>query len=575
MFALLSTCLVVAFCIRVRVFACLLMYVLIGFNVVETPRNIAFCSYTILPESSEVLVVEDATQDPRFSHNPAVLGPPFIRFYAGAALIIDGVRIGSLCISDFQPRTFDINQRMNLLDIGYAVSSCIQERRRMHMDHNMERSHMMLSMMQGLRTPLFAMDMGVSVLQQEKEMFAAFVKSQQQAQQAQQAQQQQSTNHAKLFVSTVDDLCSSVNKLKMAVESTVILGKAFAASYPTNTHAMKDDIHKQHQQQQQHLKPTNGKANGQSNGQHYTPPVIMASAVALDIDTFLSQMKMVASIIGGKRVNWGECVSFLELLSANKHDQTPIQTPLHTPTQTGVDTNTPQHTQQQQQSRSLSLDGSAFVNAGSVKSFPDGINFVILSVLNHIQAFDFTDSRIDIDVCVNPCSSNDCMCALTPNNNIQSYCYLCDSSPDTVTDTHGNLTLTIRSRCLRAKDFDTQSHACGTSSAQSTSELQLAELSLQNSIDQVLKNIGGRFFIRSLDTTLEPTTDGCGDDDNDDNIAEQKIRTVDCFMCELPYVVIPNTPDGQNVSAASTPALEASAPAVRYSLVYMWMMNNF
>src|SRR4051812_17642257 len=51
----------------------------LGLNLTETPRDIAFCAYTILRD--EVCVVEDATRDVRFAGNPLVTGYPGIRFY--------------------------------------------------------------------------------------------------------------------------------------------------------------------------------------------------------------------------------------------------------------------------------------------------------------------------------------------------------------------------------------------------------------------------------------------------------------------------------------------------------------
>jgi len=59
----------------------------VGLDFIQTDRNSAFCAYTVLPQSPDVLVIADALSDERFSKNVLVTGFPFIRFYAGAALI--------------------------------------------------------------------------------------------------------------------------------------------------------------------------------------------------------------------------------------------------------------------------------------------------------------------------------------------------------------------------------------------------------------------------------------------------------------------------------------------------------
>lgn len=74
-----------------------------GLDCGETTREVSFCRHNIYDE--DVLVVEDATEDPRFADNPMVTGPPGIRFYAGAPLVAPGGHVvGSLCVIDTEPR---------------------------------------------------------------------------------------------------------------------------------------------------------------------------------------------------------------------------------------------------------------------------------------------------------------------------------------------------------------------------------------------------------------------------------------------------------------------------------------
>lgn len=98
-----------------------------GLDIEGTPRDIAFCSFAILSE--EMLVVEDATDDPRFQHNPLVEGMPFIRFYAGAPLTVDGeLRVGTLCIFDDKPRSFGAADRARLTELAQIVVDLIELR---------------------------------------------------------------------------------------------------------------------------------------------------------------------------------------------------------------------------------------------------------------------------------------------------------------------------------------------------------------------------------------------------------------------------------------------------------------
>jgi len=92
----------------------------VGMERGQTTRDDAFCAHTIL--NDEVLTVPDATLDERFHDNPFVTGDPNIRFYAGYPLTVgNGMRLGSLCLCDTKPRTFDEEDHVLLRDLGKMV----------------------------------------------------------------------------------------------------------------------------------------------------------------------------------------------------------------------------------------------------------------------------------------------------------------------------------------------------------------------------------------------------------------------------------------------------------------------
>jgi diguanylate cyclase (GGDEF)-like protein len=100
-----------------------------GFEALSTPRDMAFCAHAIA--GHEPLVVNDALQDERFNTNPLVVGPPHIRFYAGAPLCTErGYNLGTLCVLDLQPRDFDSQQVHRLKGLAALLMNEIEWRHR-------------------------------------------------------------------------------------------------------------------------------------------------------------------------------------------------------------------------------------------------------------------------------------------------------------------------------------------------------------------------------------------------------------------------------------------------------------
>jgi PAS domain S-box-containing protein len=95
----------------------------------ETPRPTSFCAHAMLRD--EVMIVPDATLDPRFAHTDLVTGDPHIRFYAGAPLVTsEGVPLGALCVIDGAPRAgLSALQHEGLRVLADSVMARLRDRR--------------------------------------------------------------------------------------------------------------------------------------------------------------------------------------------------------------------------------------------------------------------------------------------------------------------------------------------------------------------------------------------------------------------------------------------------------------
>ncbi len=104
-----------------------------GLTATQTPREISFCQHTVALD--EMMVIRDASKDPRFATNPLVTGPPHIRFYAGMpvrALGPDGVTrlpVGALCVADTRPHDPSPDKLDMLRGMAQVVDALLEARR--------------------------------------------------------------------------------------------------------------------------------------------------------------------------------------------------------------------------------------------------------------------------------------------------------------------------------------------------------------------------------------------------------------------------------------------------------------
>lgn len=101
----------------------------VGLPFTQTPRDASFCAHAIL-EPAQVMVVTDASQDPRFARNPMVLSDPGVRFYAGAPLVSPaGLAIGTVCVIDSIPRELDDRQIQAMKALSRQVVAQLELRK--------------------------------------------------------------------------------------------------------------------------------------------------------------------------------------------------------------------------------------------------------------------------------------------------------------------------------------------------------------------------------------------------------------------------------------------------------------
>lgn len=92
----------------------------VGLSITELPRFSSFCGHAILRR--DIFVIPDTKQDERFSDNPLVVEPPFVRFYAGCPLAsAEGLLVGTLSVLDYRPREMSEADLKALKNIASVV----------------------------------------------------------------------------------------------------------------------------------------------------------------------------------------------------------------------------------------------------------------------------------------------------------------------------------------------------------------------------------------------------------------------------------------------------------------------
>ena len=101
-----------------------------GLELESTPRDEAFCAYTIAQGGT--FVVANAATDDRFKTFPAVAGEPYVRSYTGQPVTLsDGLNVGALCLIDTRVRHVSKHVLDHLTGMAAIVAEMIDRQAQM------------------------------------------------------------------------------------------------------------------------------------------------------------------------------------------------------------------------------------------------------------------------------------------------------------------------------------------------------------------------------------------------------------------------------------------------------------
>ncbi|MBS0169187.1 MAG: PAS domain S-box protein [Nitrospira sp.] len=134
----------------------------VGLPTTQTPRSSGLCTYTV--QQGELVAIEDAQADPRFSSHPLVASDPGVRFYCGAPIITpDGFAVGTIAVMDTAPRRPTDEQCQALRRLARQATAQLELRRTTH-DRSASEDSAMEEMLASMADAVFVTDPSGRVL---------------------------------------------------------------------------------------------------------------------------------------------------------------------------------------------------------------------------------------------------------------------------------------------------------------------------------------------------------------------------------------------------------------------------
>eukprot|EP00981_Chlorochromonas_danica_P006826 scaffold1493_cov172-Ochromonas_danica.AAC.4 len=137
----------------------------------NVPRSDSIDADLMFPDAHEIKLILNGDEQDKLTRLVEKLGLQEqlpLRFYIGAAIIIDGFKLGVLSLFDNEPHDYvSLDNRQNLVDLAAAVSNLVKERRLRNLQLRKQKANLMLGLNHNLRTPLMSLTLVTEMLRAE------------------------------------------------------------------------------------------------------------------------------------------------------------------------------------------------------------------------------------------------------------------------------------------------------------------------------------------------------------------------------------------------------------------------
>lgn len=117
-------------------------------------REMSFTAFTILDDAPPLVIYPDLAKETRFKDCFIVNGPAHLRFYAGASILCEGNKIGSICIFDIKPRPDLTHEVLSIIpEFALMIADLMIERRKRYLYIQQEQIKYLIGITNNLKIP--------------------------------------------------------------------------------------------------------------------------------------------------------------------------------------------------------------------------------------------------------------------------------------------------------------------------------------------------------------------------------------------------------------------------------------